>query len=139
MMLGEISPQAAVARMRRSPEPAGALDEALPRRRARDQNGGKLDGSYCRATDQFLRSSGLPDEDVEAVMQILGKSAEEEPAAEDSEEMAMRPDPKIGVGGPRGPGGASDRRFALDQYDQFGRPRRFDGDPRVGRWRQPRV
>jgi hypothetical protein len=39
IMLGNTSPQAAVARMRRR-EPAGALDAALPRRQASDQNGG---------------------------------------------------------------------------------------------------
>jgi hypothetical protein len=41
MMLGEVGPRAVAARLRRAP--AGALDAALPRRQARDQNGGKLE------------------------------------------------------------------------------------------------
>jgi hypothetical protein len=76
IMLGRLSPQAAVARLRR--EPAGALDAALPRRQARDQ-GGKLSQPYCDATEKFLGDNGVDPDDVEAVMGILGKYIEEAP------------------------------------------------------------
>jgi hypothetical protein len=107
------------------PSPAGALDEK-PRRQARDQQSGKLDGAYCRATDQFLRDNGLPDEDVEAISQILAKYAEE--PAED-ENLEMREDPRVRVGGTRGTVGASDRRMALDTLDLYGRPRSLPATP----------
>jgi hypothetical protein len=120
IMLGEISPQAAVAAMRR--EPAGALDAALPRRQARDQEGGKLSQPYCDATRKFLGDNGMDPDDVAAVMEILDRYVEQAPA-EDEENLKMRPDRPIGIGGPRGPVGAADRRrFALDELDQFGRP-----------------
>jgi hypothetical protein len=40
MMLGQLSPPQAVAATRRGPE--AAYDAAMPRRQARDENGGKL-------------------------------------------------------------------------------------------------
>jgi hypothetical protein len=133
MMNGEISPAAAVARSRHGP--AGALDAALPRRRARDQNGGRLDGSYVRATAEYLRAAGLAQEDLDRINEILDQYVEEAPA-EDAENLKMREDPKIRVGGPRGTVGsmdayrlAADRRMSLDQFDQFGRPRSQPATP----------
>jgi hypothetical protein len=121
MMSGEISPFKAVAGSRR--EPAGAYDAAMPKWQARDQqNGGRLDGSYVRATAEYLKKAGVALADLDTIAGILDQYVDEEPAA-DSENLEMPPDPKIGVGTPRGQVGASDRRMALDQFDQFGRPR----------------
>jgi hypothetical protein len=136
LMLGKLSPQAAVARSRR--EPAGAYDAALPRRQARDQNGGRLDGPYVRATAEYLRAAGLAQEDLDAIGKILDRYVDEAEPAEDSEQLrATKPlrDPATGlelpeeetikVGGQRNRvGGAQDRRrFALDELDQYGRAR----------------
>jgi hypothetical protein len=146
MMNNEISPFKAVAASRRD---AAAYDQALrrgardqsaipvsstlddKRRRARDQ--GTLTPEFCNATRQYLTAAGLPEEDVEAVAQIIGKYAGEMPA-EDSETLEMPEAKRISVG-PRGQIGASDRRFALDALDQHGRPR----DPDVSGWCEPRV
>jgi hypothetical protein len=137
MMNGEISPRAAVARMRR--EPAGAYDAAMPRRQARDQNG-RLDGAYVRATNEFLKKAGVASADLDAIAAILDQYVEvEEAPAEDEENLSLtKPlrDPATGrelpegkqvrTGGPRGPVGSAEdhRRYALDELDQFGRPRR---------------
>ena len=112
MMNGEISPQAAVARTRR--EPAGAYDAAMPRRRvARDQEGGKLSQPYCDATRKFLGDNGVDPDDVAAVMRILDQYVEE-PPAEDEENLRMREDPKIRVGGPRA--GAGRRKAPIGGF-----------------------
>jgi hypothetical protein len=66
----------------------------------------------------------VPDDVVQQIAGLLGAHVEEQAAAEDEENLRMREDPKIRVGGPRGPVGGQDRRFALDALDQFGQPRR---------------
>jgi hypothetical protein len=114
--------------------PVGALDAALPRRRARDQ-GGMLTPEYCDATKRYLAAAGLPDEDLDAVGEILDRYVSEMPA-EDEENLGLtKPlrDPatgkelpekeKVRVGGPRGPVGGADRRMAWDQLDEIGRQR----------------
>jgi hypothetical protein len=132
IMLGELSPQAAVAQMRR--EPAGAYDQAF-RRGARDQirdrpqNGGGLSQVYCDATRKFLADNALDPADIDAVMSVLSKYTEEPPAG-DEENPEMPEGKRVRVGGPRGPVGASDRRhMALDQFDQFGQPRSNPATP----------
>jgi hypothetical protein len=120
-MLGNIGPSALAAQTRRR-EPAGALDAALPRRQARDQNVGRLSQPYCDATRKFLGDNGVDPDDVEAVMTILGKYSEEQ--AEDSENLTMAPRKQIPVGGPRGPvGSAQDRSLAWSDLDVYGQPR----------------
>jgi hypothetical protein len=136
MMKGEISPFKAVAETRRQPaaaraRPTMALD-AAPRWQARDQappaakwdqqNGGRLSRVFVDATNNYLRDQGLSDEDCQTVAAVLKKYLGE---AEDAENLDRPDQQQIRVGGPRGPVGARDRRLALDEYDQFGRPRRL--------------
>jgi hypothetical protein len=121
MMANEISPFKAVAATRRS---RAAYDAALPRRVARDQNGGRLSQVYCDATEKFLGDNGVDPDDVAGIMKVLSRYIEE-PAAEDEENLEMADPKRVPVGPPRGPvGSAQDRRFALDELDQFGQPRR---------------
>jgi hypothetical protein len=98
----------------------------LPRRSARDQNGGKLTQPYCDATRKYLGDNGVDPDDVAKVMAVLNPYIAE--PAED-ENLAMRDDPKVVVGGPRGAVGAQDRHLALDQLDQYGRPRSLLATP----------
>lgn len=108
---------------RHEARPGGAYDArpswARPgdARLARDQNTGKLGGAYCRATDQYLRESGLDPKDVETVMEVLGRYQD------DGEDQ----DPTIAIGGTRGqvgrgqvePGGSQDAmRQAADAAAQ---------------------
>jgi hypothetical protein len=122
MMTNEISPFKAVSAAVR--EPAAAHDAALPRRHARDQAGGRLSQAYCDATEKFLGDNGVDPDDVAGIIKTLSQYIEEAPA-EDEENLRMREEDRIRVGGPRGPVGAADRRrMALDELDQNGQPRR---------------
>jgi hypothetical protein len=122
MMLGDLSPQAAVAQTRR--EPAGAYDAAMPRRRARDQNAnsGRLTPEFYRANLSYLAQNGVPDDVVQQIAGLLGAHVREEPA-EDSEPLEMAPEKTLKIGSARGPVGAADRRLAYGDLDQHGRPR----------------
>lgn len=97
---------------RHEARPGGAYDArpswARPgdARLARDENGGKLDGSYVRATRGYLADAGVDPDDIGRIMEILGRYANEDET-----------DPTIPVGGARGtvgggqvePGGSQDQ------------------------------
>jgi hypothetical protein len=71
---------------------------------------------------KYLAAAGLPATAVEEVGRLLGEYVSGETAAED---LQMGPRNQILTGGPRGPVGATDRRMARDELDQFGQPRRL--------------
>jgi hypothetical protein len=135
MMKGEISPFKAVAVSRGSAtRPSGGdgqpqlAYDAKPRW-ARDQGNGGLTRAYTDATNNYLRDAGLSEEDCKVVASVLEKYVDAGAEAEDQENLTMREEDRVRVGGPRGPVGAGDRKMALDQYDQFGRPRRLLAAP----------
>jgi hypothetical protein len=87
----------------------------MPRRRARDQNGGILTEEYYSATLKYLAPAGLPSAAVEEVGRLLGAYVAEQAAGEDSQSLAMRPDHWIDIGGSRGTVGASDAAYWTDR------------------------
>jgi hypothetical protein len=121
MMNGEISPRAAVARMRR--EPLLALDAALPRRQVRDQpfektsGGGRLTPEFYRATLSYLAQNGVPDDVVQQIAGLLGDHVEEEAEAEDSENLKMPEEKQIRVGGQQVPTLPDGKSAAAAAYD----------------------
>jgi hypothetical protein len=141
MMLGKVSPMAAVDAMRRGPQ--GALD-AMPRRtraHAWDQEpttrSSSLSPQYCDATRKYLGDNGVDPSDVERIMEVLsryqaaanGEDAETLPTTLGTLSRTSRSDAYPSgqlPGGAPAPGGAQDnmhtKPWAFDSYGNLRQP-----------------
>jgi hypothetical protein len=75
---------------------------------------------YYNATLKYLAGPSCQRRDRGGWGCFSGHAAEEVA----SEDLQMEPRNQILTGGTRGPVGATDRRYALDELDQYGQPRR---------------